>query len=263
MIFAAAAEGLGGVYGTVAMERALAFSPRARAERRAHFHVDERRKAGRSLPTGGCKKWLEGHVVSDQTLSLIAELHPLVARRMQRTRDCELVKALAIGKDDCGFVERRLALLAPQLLEKYLCCMASGECTSDFAYELSARLLHLAMAGMGLELLITVIALDRQFPTLRKAAATNDLDKAFTAALTNAALAQAEISFSKVALNEVWLNRKARRTQPSECRTDLQLFLADRRKMAEIMTKPSLTSSNIQLKKLKKSVYPINSSGFS
>ncbi|WP_144409355.1 hypothetical protein [Pseudoxanthomonas suwonensis] len=209
MVFAAAAEALGGVYGTTAMERALAFSPRARAERRSIQSGSEPQATKRSLPTGTCKKWLEGHVPIDQTLALIAELHPNVANRMKQVRDGDIVKALTVSKDGLRFVGSRLAALSPELFGKYLGCMALGHRNPNFISGLSAGLLHLAMAGRGPEVLVACLGLDRQIPFPRGPAANRSLDEAFDLSLRKVAETQPEMAFAKVALAELWLRRKA------------------------------------------------------
>lgn len=223
MVFAAAAEALGGIYGPIVMERALAFSPRARAERRASKSAGDLPWAKRPLPTGACKKWLEGHVPIDQTLALIAESHPLVAGRMQRARDSEVLKALCVAKADYRFVANRIAVLSPELFGEYLGCMALGGCNPNFASRLAAGLLQQAMAGKGADVLVAVLGSERQLPSPRGAAAAKSLEAAFHLALDQVARSTAEVAFSKAAIADVWANRRAsRRPVPQQFVTKLR-----------------------------------------
>lgn len=213
LMFAAAAETLGGVYGTVALERALKFTPAARARQQAERRAAEAApispptKAKATLPTGTCKKWLAGHVPIDQTLSLIADSHPKVAARMQQARRSDLIRALTVAEDDFAFVGRRIASLSPELYGEYLGCMALGHCNPDFASGLSAGLLHLAMATGGSRVLAAVIASDRQLPSTRGPAAARSLDQAFRLALDQGAKEDPEVAFAKGAITGVWSRR--------------------------------------------------------
>lgn len=209
MIFAAAAEALGGVYGTTAMERVLAFSPRARAERKSFQFGSAQPPVRRSLPTGTCKKWRGGHVPLDQTLAIIAELHPKVADRMLQARDSEIVKALSVAKYNYRFVGSRIAVLSPELFGEYLGCIALGHCNPDFLPRLAAGLLRLTMAEA--DVLALIIGVNRQLPFARASAAAMSLDEAFDLALNRAAAAHAEIAFSRLALANAWSHRKATR----------------------------------------------------
>nr|WP_298124117.1 hypothetical protein [uncultured Pseudoxanthomonas sp.] len=215
LMFAAAAATLGGVYGTVVLERALRFTPAARAKQQAERRtakaalVPPPAKSKASLPTGTCKKWLESHVPCEQTLALIAESHPNVADRMKQARDGDLVRALTVAKDDVPFVGRRIASLSPELFGEYLGCMALGHCNPDFASGLAAGLLHLAMAKAkaGPEVLAAVIATDRQLPSPRGLAAARSLDQAFRLALQHGVEADPELAFAQEAIVEVWSRR--------------------------------------------------------
>jgi|GEM_PF-5155501 len=208
MIFAAAAEALGGLYGPIAMERTLAFSPSARAEKRALKNANAIRRAKRSLPTGTCKKWLEGHVPIDQTLALIAESNPKAARRMQQARDSDVLKALCVEKDNYIFVGNWIATLSPELWADYIDCIVLGHHKLHLICRFTAGLLHLAKDGKGANILIAIIGSDRQLPSKRGFAATRNLDKAFNLALDQAARTSSEIAFSKAAIAEAWSHRK-------------------------------------------------------
>lgn len=216
MIFAAAAEALGGIYGPIAMERALAFSPRARAERRSVRLGGGLPPVKRSLPTGACKKWLQGHVPIEQTLTLIAQVHPNVAIRMQQVRDDDIVKSLNVAKDEFRLVGRAVAALSSELLEDYLGCMAMGHSNPVFIERLSAGLLHFAMVKRGSEALVAVLGVDRQMPSHRGRVADRSLDEAFDLALHQVAKTRAEVAFSKAALTEIWSHRKAERQRACE-----------------------------------------------
>lgn len=211
MMFAAAAEALGGVYGCTAMERALAFSPRARAERKASL-AGAPRPAKLALPTGTCKKWLKGHVPVAQTLALIAELHPKVAERMQRARDDEVVKALALGGDNCRFVGSRMAVHSRKLFLDYVRCMALGRCNPEMVWTLAAGLVRLAMDESNV--LAVIIGAEQQLPCPPGSGANGCLDEAFNIALNHAAADNAEIAFSRKALAAAWSHLKASRLQP-------------------------------------------------
>jgi hypothetical protein len=211
MMFAAAAEALGGVYGCTAMERELAFSPRARAERKASAS-GAGRPAKLSLPTGTCKKWLKGHVPIDQTLALIAELHPNVADRMQQVRDGEVVKALTLGEDNYRFVASRITALSPKLYVDYLGCMALGHCNPALVSRLTAGLVRLAMAEVNG--LAVIIGTDRQLRCPPGSGAARRLDKAFNLALSHAAVGHVEVAFSRAALAEAWSRRRPRGSGP-------------------------------------------------
>lgn len=212
MCFAAAAEGLGGLYGSTCLERALCFSPSARAERRSPSNPTvEPHRPKRTSPTGGCKKWLHGHVANDQTLTLIAETLPKVAQRMRQARDSDVVRALTVSRADYRFVGSRICNLSPELFGNYLGCMALGHCNSIFASRLSADLQHRALEGDGLELLVTVIGLDRQLRSPRAYVTAKCLEDAFVVTLGNAANAHPEIAFAKDALVDVWSQREPTR----------------------------------------------------
>ena len=208
MCFAAAAEGLGGLYGSTSLERALSFSPCARAKRRALHSAPPGSAANWPKcpwPTGACKKWLHGHVVNDQTLSLIAETHPKVAERMRQARDSDLVKALTIFPVDHCFVGTRICALSPELFGNYLGCAALGHFNPTFASRLCADLLGRALNGAGLEVLVATVGLSRTLTTVR------GLDDAFAVALMNAAKAHPEIAFAKDALVDAWSQREPNR----------------------------------------------------
>lgn len=219
MCFAAAAEELGGLYGSTCLERTLCFSPRARAERRAPS--DPSSAAGRpkrAWPTGGCKKWLHGHAVSDQTLSLIAQTHPQVAQRMRQARDGDVVKALMVAPDDHRFVGARIRKLSPDQFGNYLGCMALRQCDPIFASRLTADLLQRALDGCGLEVLVAVIGLDRQLSSPRAYSTAKCLEDAFAIALKNAAKAHPEIAFAKDALADAWSQREPSRGVQAQAR---------------------------------------------
>jgi hypothetical protein len=209
MCFAAAAEGLGGLYGSTCLERSLCFSPSARAELRSPSNPTSKpNRPKRTCPTGGCKKWLHGHVPNDQTLTLIAETLPKVAQRMRQARDSDVVRALLISPADYRFVGYRICNLSPELFGNYLACMALGHSNPILASRLSANLLRCALNGGGLEVLVTVIGVDRQLPSPRDYATAKCLEDAFTIALSNAAKAQPEVAFAKDALVSVWSQRE-------------------------------------------------------
>lgn len=203
MCFAAAAEALGGLYGSTCLERALCFSPSARAERLVPSDLSAHRPK-RPWPTGGCKKWLHGHVVNDQTLSLIAQTQPRVAERMRQARDGDVVKALVVSPVDYRFVGARISKLSPGQFGNYLGCMVRGDRDPHFASRLTADLLHRALDGDELEVLVVVISLDRQLTSLRTYATAKCLKDAFAVALRNAAKSHPEIAFAKEALADAW-----------------------------------------------------------
>jgi hypothetical protein len=234
MIFAAAAEALGGVYGTTAMERVLAFSPRARAEYKSFRFGSGLPPVKRSLPTGTCKKWLRGHVPINQTLALIAELHPNVADRMQQARDGDVVKALTASKYNYHFVGSRIAALSPELFGEYLGCIALGHCNPDFLSGLATGLLRLAMAEA--DVLAVIIGVDRQLPSARGSAAARSLDKAFDLALSRAAATHAEIAFSRATLAENWSCRKAERERIEGRQAMSQKFVTELSKLPKSAT---------------------------
>jgi len=212
MCFAAAAEGLGGLYGSTCLERTLCFSPSARAERRlSSDRTPESHSAKRSCPTGGCKKWLHGHVVSDQTLSLIAKTYPKVAQRMRQARDSDVVKALMASPAAYRFIGSRICNISPELFGNYLGCMALGHCDPIFASRLSADLLQRALNGGGVDVLVAIIGLDRQLASPRAYATAKRLENAFAVALRNAAKAHPEIAFAKDAFLDVWSQREPMR----------------------------------------------------
>jgi len=212
MCYAAAAEALGGLYGSTCLERTLGYSPSARAERRAPFDPSSPKpRSKRPWPTGGCKKWLRGHVANDQTLTLIAERHPRVAQRMRQARDGDVVKALMVSSVDYRFVGTRICKLSPGLFETYLGCMALGRCNPSFASSLSADLLHRALEGEGLEVLVAVIGLDRHLDSPRTFDMAMGLEIAFAVALRNAAMVHPEIDFAKDDLVDVWAQREPTR----------------------------------------------------
>jgi len=235
MIFAAAAEALGGVYGTTAMERVLAFSPGARAERKSFQFGSGSHPVKRSLPTGTCKKWLGGHVPIDQTLALIAEVHPKVANRMRQARDSDVVKALTVARYDYSFVGSRIAALSPELFAEYLGCIALGHCNPDFVFKLAAGLLRLAKAEA--DVLAAIIGADRQLPFARGSAAAMSLDEAFDLALSRAAATHAEIAFSWAALADAWSHRKAQRARSEGRQTMPQKFVTELSKLPMFATK--------------------------
>lgn len=240
LMFAAAAEALGGVYGTVALERALMFTSAARAKRGTERRGAEAAsapptKAKATLPTGTCKKWLEGHVPFDRTLSLIADSYPKVAERMQQARCSDLIKAITIARDDVPFVGRHIACLSPELFLTYLGCMALGRCNPDFVTSLAAGLLHLAMAKGGSKVLIAVIASDQQLPLPREAVAARGLDQAFRLSLDQSANEDPQVAFAKDAITRMWSRRTAER-QPNAARPVVsQMFATKLSKMPKIV----------------------------
>lgn len=234
MIFAAAAEALGGVYGTTAMERVLAFSPRARAERKSFQFGSVLPPVKRSLPTGTCKKWLGGHVPLDQTLALIAELHPKVADRMLQARNSDVVKALTVVRNDYRLVGIRIEVLSPELFGEYLECTALGHYNPDFVSRLAAGLLRLAMAEA--DVLAAIIGADRQIPFACGSAAAMSLDEAFDLALSRAAATHAEIAFSRAALADAWSHRKAERARIDMRQTIPQKFVTGLSKLPKFAT---------------------------
>lgn len=239
LMFAAAAEALGGVYGTVALERALKFTPAARAKRETERRAAEAApapltKAKATLPTGTCKKWLEGHVPFDRTLSLIADSNPKVAERMQQARCSDLIGAITVAKDDFPFVGRRIASLSPALFGTYLGCMALGHCNPDFAPRLAAGLLHLAMAKGGLKVLVAVIASDQQLPFPQGVAAARSLDQAFRLALDQSAKEDPLVAFAKEAIIRMWSRRTAGRHQNATRPVVSQMFATKLSKMPKI-----------------------------
>lgn len=209
LCYAAAAEALDRLYGSTSLERALGFTPAARAQRQAlsHVHVASGGRPKRSLPTGGCKKWLHGHVVSDQTLSLIAETSPRVANAIRAARGSDLVRALSITSSDFRFVGGWLRALSEEAFGDYLGCMALGRCNPIFASRLSSELLHRGMGSSGLTVLVAVIGLDRQLSYLRAATTKECLEDAFAHALEIAAKVHPEVAFAKGALAEFWAQR--------------------------------------------------------
>lgn len=242
LMFAAAAEALGGIYGTVGLERALAFTPAARARQQAERRAAEAAsalpptKAKAALPTGTCKKWLEGHVPFERTISLIGDSHPNVAARMQQARGSDLIRALTVAKDDFAFVGRRIASLSPELLGEYLGCMALGHCNPDFASSLSARLLHLAIAKGGSKILAAVIASDRQLPSPRGPVASRNLDQAFRLALDQNAKENAEVAFAKEAITSVWSRRTTQGKRIEARPVVSQMFATQLSKMPKFAT---------------------------
>jgi hypothetical protein len=237
MIYSAAAEALGGVYGTIAMERALAFSPRARAERKALQSHSGPPSVKRSLPTGACKKWLEGHVPFEQTLALISEPHPHVAERMQQVRESDVVKVLTVAKDNYQFVGDRIAALSPELFGEYLGAMALGHCNPDLSTQLAAGILKSSTAGRGPEVLAVVLGVDRQMPSIRAPAAARILDKAFEVTLRQSANAMPEIAFSSAAIGELWSHRKAERERIEDRQLASQKFVTEPSKLLKFVTK--------------------------
>ncbi len=205
MSFAAAAEALGGVYGPTALERALAFSPRARADRRSHQINSGLPPVKRSMPTGTCKKWLEGHVPFDQTLALIAEVRPIVAERMRQARDGDIVKALTVAQQNYRFVGSRIEVLSPELFAEYLGCTGLDHYNPDFGCRLAVGLLRLAMTEA--DVLAVVIGADRQLPCLRTSATAKTLNQAFNLALDHASKLHAEVAFSRTAIVDAWAHR--------------------------------------------------------
>lgn len=209
LCYAAAAEALGKLYGSTSLERALGFTPAARAQRQApsHVQVASSDRPKRSLPTGGCKKWLHGHVVSDQTLSLIAETNPYVANTIREARDSDLVKVLSINSSDCRLVGRQLCTLSAEAFGNYLGHMALGRCNPNFASRLSADLLHRAMEESELAVMIAVIGFDRQLSYPVSVTTKQNLEKAFAHALENTAKVHPEVAFARGALAEFWAQR--------------------------------------------------------
>lgn len=207
LCYAAAAEAEGKLYGPISLERALGFTPTARAARQAPPRSDVSVRLKRSLPTRACKKWLK-HVPSDQTLDLISETRPRTAQKMRAARDGGLMRAMIVGSSDYRYVAEQMRGLSRPMLENYFGCMALGHCNPIFASRLSAELLRRAMQGGGLKVLIAVISLDRQliypcFPTTAKC-----LDLTFSLAIENSARAHPEVEFAKAALVEAWKYRR-------------------------------------------------------
>jgi len=234
MIFAAAAEALGGVYGTTAMERVLAFSPRARAELKSYQFGSGLPSVKRSLPTGTCKKWLGGHVPIDQTLALIAELHPKVADRMLQARDNDVVKALTVARYNYRFVGSRIAVLSSELFGEYLGCTALGPCNPDSMSRLAAGLLRLAMAEA--DVLAAIIGAARQLPFAPGSTVAMSLDEAFDLALSQAAATHVEIAFSRAALADAWSHGKAERERIKGRQTVPQKFVTELSKLPKFAT---------------------------
>lgn len=240
LMFAAAAEALGGVYGTVRMERALAFSSGARAkrqtERRESQDTADSPPQKRSLPTGTCKKWLQGHVPIERTLAFIAESHPQVAAQMLQARDGDLVRALTVAKDDITFVGRRIAALSTEVWGEYLGCMALGHCNTGFVSGLAAGLFHLAIANGGSRVLVVVIALDRQMPSPRGPAAARSLDDAFRLALKQGTKNDTELAFAQKAIIEVWSRRRTDLDRLEGRQKVSQLFVTKLSKLPKFAT---------------------------
>lgn len=241
LMFAAAAEALGGVYGTVALERALRFTPAARAKREIERRAAEAApaplaKAKATLPTGTCKKWLEGHAPFDRTLSLIADSYPKVAERMQQARCSDLIKAITVAKDDFPFVGRRIASLSVELFGTYLGCMALGRCNPDLSSGLAAGLLRLAMAKGGSKVLVAVIASDQQLPLPQGVAVARSLDQAFRLALDQSAKEDPQVAFAKEAIVRMWSRRTADRQQNAARPVVSQMFATKLSKMPKIAT---------------------------
>lgn len=209
LCYAAAAEALDKAYGSTSLERMLGFTPAARAQRQTPAHVngdtDERPK--RTLPTGGCKKWLHGHVISDQTLSLIAETNPQAANAIRAARDGDLVKVLSATSSDYRLVGRQLCELSVEAFGNYLGCMALGRCNPKFASRLSTDLLQRTKDGGALTALIAIIGLDRQLSHPISLTTKQNIEATFARALENAALTHPEVSFARDALAEYWAQR--------------------------------------------------------
>lgn len=217
LCYASAAEALGGLYGSTSLERALGFTPAARARQHAPSCVDAA-SSGRpkcSLPTGTCKKWLHGHVVSDQTLALIAKTKPRIATLMREARDSDLVRALSIASSDHRFVGRQLCALSEEAFGNYLGCMALGRRNPIFAARLSEDLLHRGMEGSGMTMIIAVIGLDRQLSYPRSAITQQHLEKAFAHALENVAKVHPVVAFARCALAEYWAQRTCQPRPPA------------------------------------------------
>ncbi len=216
LCYAAAAEALGKLYGSTSLERALGFTPAARAQRQvpSQGQLPSGDRPKRSLPTGGCKKWLHGHVVSDQTLSLISEKNPHVANTIREARDSDLVKVLSINSSDCRLIGRQLCTLSAEAFGNYLGHMALGRCNPNFASRLSADLLNRAMNESDLAIMIAVIGLDRQLSYPVSVTTKQNLEEAFARALENTAEFHPEVAFAKGALAEFWAQR-IQRLKPS------------------------------------------------
>ena len=155
---------------------------------------------------------------------------------MQQARDGDLVKVLTVAEDDYRFVGSRIASLSLELFGKYLSCMALGHCSSHYISGLSTGLLHLAMTETGSEVLVATLGSDRQMPSPRGPAATNSLDAAFDLALSHAAMNQAEISFSKAALADVWSHRKVAREEVDGRQTVSRLSVTELSKLPKFVT---------------------------
>lgn len=209
LCYAAAAEALDKVYGSTSLERMLGFTPASRAQRQtaSHVKVDSEGHQKRALPTGGCKKWLHGHVISDQTLSLIAQTNPQAANAIREARDSDLVKALLASSSDYRLVGRQLCELSVEALANYFGCMALGRCNPKFALRLSTDLLHRAKDGSGLTALIAIIGLDRQLSNPISVTTKQNIEAAFADALENTASTHPEVSFARDALAEYWAQR--------------------------------------------------------
>ena len=209
LCYAAAAEALGGIYGSTSMERALGFTPAARAQRQARSlsQVSPGPHSKRTLPTGTCKKWLHGHVASDQTLSLIAETKPHAAMAIRQARESDLVKALSVTTSDLRFVGRQMRALSENTWGNYLGHLALGHVNPIFESRLAAGLLHQGLEGGGLTVLVALLSFDRQLPYPRASTTARCLEDAFSLVLENAAKDQPEIAFAKGAITETWKHR--------------------------------------------------------
>lgn len=209
LCYAAAAEAFDKVYGSTSLERMLGFTPASRVQRQtpSHVKVDSEVRPKRALPTGGCKKWLHGHVISDQTLSLIAQTNPRVANTIREARDSDLVRALSIQSSDIRLIGRQLCELSVEAFGNYLGCMALGRCNPKFALRLSTDLLQRAKNGSELTALIAIIGLDRQLSNPISVTTKQNIEAAFADALENTASTHPEVSFARDALAEYWAQR--------------------------------------------------------
>ncbi|GLQ99073.1 hypothetical protein GCM10007863_34930 [Dyella mobilis] len=65
-------------------------------------------------------------MISDQTLSLIAETKPQVANAIREARDGDLAKVLSVPSSDYRLIGRQLRELSVETPGNYLGCMALG-----------------------------------------------------------------------------------------------------------------------------------------
>lgn len=219
LCYAAAANALGGLelYGSTSLERALGFTPSSRVQRRAQSSVQasSEQRPRLKLPTGTCKKWLHGHVTSDQTISLIALTRPRAAEAIRRARDGDLVKAISTAESDPCFVAQHMMAVSEEAFRNYQNYLALGALSPVFVTRIAVELFQRALEGGGLTVLIALISFDRQVPYPRQSVAVLCLDLTLALALRNASRNHTEIAFAKEAINEAWISeqRKAAKVE--------------------------------------------------